>query len=186
MKVKILGAHNIESDNTGCISLLIDGVLAVDAGALTSNLSLAEQLKLKAVLLTHQHYDHIRDIPALGANFFLQENTFDIYSTQPVYDILSTHLLNEAMYPDYFSKPPEQPTIRFHTLEAEKTEPVTGYTVLTLSVNHAVPTAGYQVASADGRKVFYTSDTGPGLSGCWKVVRRNVLEPWQLAHPAPS
>ena len=41
MKIRILGAHNIESAKTGCTSFLIDDVLAVDAGALTRNLSFA-------------------------------------------------------------------------------------------------------------------------------------------------
>ena len=86
MKIRILGAHNIESAKTGFASFLIDDVLAVDASALTSSLSFAEQLKLKAVLLTHQHHDHIRDIPALGMNFYMLGNTITLYSTRPVYE----------------------------------------------------------------------------------------------------
>jgi ribonuclease BN (tRNA processing enzyme) len=175
MKIKILGAHNIASKETGCISLLIDDILAVDAGALVSSLSLKAQQNLKAVLLTHQHYDHIRDIPALGMNYYLHENTIDVYSTQSVYDILSIHLLNDILYPDYFTKPPEKPAIIFHTLEPGHTYPVAGYTVLPVAVKHAVPTVGYQITSADGKKIFYTADTGPGLSDCWREVSPDVL-----------
>lgn len=175
MKIRILGAHNIESAKTGFTSLIIDDVLAVDAGALTSHLSFEEQQQLKGVLLTHQHYDHLRDIPALGMNFFLQNNCIDIYATELVRLVLSAHLLNDILYPNYFKKPPEKPVIKFHTLEAGRTETVTGYTVLPVKVNHAVPTVGYQITSAEGKKVFVTSDTGPGLANCWKQVTPDLL-----------
>jgi ribonuclease BN (tRNA processing enzyme) len=38
-----------------------------------------------------------------------------------------------------------------------------------------VPTVGYQVTSADGKVVFYTSDTGPGLADCWQQVSPQLL-----------
>ena len=69
MKIHILGAHNCESKDTKLTSLVIDGRLVLDAGGLTSGLSLSDQEQLKAVLLTHQHYDHVRDIMALAMNF---------------------------------------------------------------------------------------------------------------------
>ena len=93
MKIQILGAHNCESQDTRLVSLLIDGVLAIDAGALTSSLSFKAQQKIKAILLTHQHYDHIRDIPALGMNSLLQETTISVYSTRAVRDALALRSL---------------------------------------------------------------------------------------------
>jgi ribonuclease BN (tRNA processing enzyme) len=175
VKIQILGAHNLESRDSRYISLLIDNVLAIDAGALTSGLSQAAQQKLKAVLLTHQHYDHIRDIPALGMNFYVHKNTMDIYTTRPVYNVLTTHFLNDIVYPDYMTKPPEKPTLRFIELQAGKEETIAGYTVLPVTVNHAVPTVGYQVTSADGKKVFYTADTGPGLAETWRQIAPDLL-----------
>jgi ribonuclease BN (tRNA processing enzyme) len=175
MHLKILGAHNIESRDTRCISLLIDDVLAIDAGALTSSLSLPAQQKLRAVLLTHQHYDHIRDIPALGINYYLYESTIDIYATRPVLEALSAHLLNDVIYPDYTEKPPERPAVRFHTVAPGRALTVAGYKVLPVSVHHAVPTVGYQVAAPGGKKLFYTSDTGPDLNEAWRQVTPDLL-----------
>jgi ribonuclease BN (tRNA processing enzyme) len=175
MKIRILGAHNIESSESRCISLLVDDVIAIDAGALTSSLSQAEQQKLKAVLLTHQHYDHIRDIPALGMNFYLHEKTMDIYTTQATYNVLSANLLNDIVYPDYMTNPPEKPALRFRKMEAGKEEIITGYTVLPVTTTHAVPTVGYQITSAGGKKAFYTADTGPGLADVWRQVSPDLL-----------
>jgi len=52
VKIKVLGAHNAESKHTRLTSLLIDDILAVDAGNLTSDLSFSEQGKIKAILLS--------------------------------------------------------------------------------------------------------------------------------------
>ena len=68
MEIQILGAHQLESKGTRLTSLLIDGTLAIDAGGLTSALSLPEQEKIKTVLLTHHHFDHSRDLVTLAAN----------------------------------------------------------------------------------------------------------------------
>jgi len=175
MQIKVLGAHNLESENTRFCSLLIDGVIAIEAGALTSGLSFTDQQKLKAVLLTHQHYDHIRDIPALAINYQEHDNTTDIYSTQPVYEALANHLLNNIIYPNFMERPLKKPAVRLHIVEPDTALSITGYAVLPVKVTHAIPTVGYQIASAEGKTLFYTSDTGPGLNECWELVSPDLL-----------
>jgi len=175
VKIQILGAHNIESRESRCISLLIDDVLAIDAGGLTSSLSRAQQQKLKAVLLTHQHYDHLRDVPALGINFSMYDSTLDIYATRATHNVLAAHLLNDIVYPNYMAKPPERPSLRARELQAGKEEKIDGYNVLPVTVNHVVPTVGYQITSADGKKMFYTADTGPGLADTWRQISPDLL-----------
>ena len=175
MNIKLLGAHNSESQSTRLLSLLIDDCLALDAGGLTSSLSLPAQQKLKAVLLTHQHYDHIRDVPALGMNFFLSGATITIYSISPVYDALAAYLLNGMLYPNFLERPQGNPTIRFTVIEPCGDEQIEGYSVLAVPVNHSVPAVGYQVTSPDGKVIFYTGDTGPGLADCWQQVSPQLL-----------
>jgi ribonuclease BN (tRNA processing enzyme) len=38
-----------------------------------------------------------------------------------------------------------------------------------------VPAVGYQVTSAEGKVVFCTGDTGPGLGECWGQVSPQLL-----------
>ncbi len=175
MNIQILGAHNCESQNTKLLSLLIDDSLALDAGGLTSSLSFPAQQKLKAILLTHQHYDHIRDVPAIAMNFYLSEATINIYSTLPVYDALTAYLLDGELYPNFLERPPGNPAIKFTVIEPLKTEQIEGYSILAVPVNHSVPAVGYQITSPDSKIVFYTGDTGPGLSGCWEQVSPQLL-----------
>jgi len=175
MKIRILGAHNIESRDTRHVCLLIDDTIAVEAGALTSGLSFAEQMKLAAVLLTHQHFDHIRDIPAIGMNFRLQGKQLALYGTQPVYEALTAHLINQELYPNFIESPPDNPSLRFTILEPGNPVKINGYTVLPVPVKHAVPATGLQVTAPDGKTVFYTADTGPGLADCWRQVKPELL-----------
>ena len=175
MNIRVLGAHHCESQDSKLVSLLIDDVLAIDAGALTSSLSFAEQQKLRAILLTHQHYDHIKDIPVIAMNALLHETTIDVYSTQSVYAALATYLLNDKLYPDFLKKPPDKPTIKFTLIEPHQLTQVGGYSILAIPVNHSVPTVGYQVTSPDGKILFFTSDTGPGLADCWQCVSPQLI-----------
>ena len=175
MDVQVLGAHNCESQSSRLISLLIDDVLAIDAGCLTSSQSFAAQQRLKAILLTHQHYDHIRDVLTLALNLALRNATINIYSIQPVYDALSTHLLDGKLYPKFLEQPPQNPTIKFTIIEACKVKQIEGYSILAVPVHHAEPTVGYQVTSSDGKAVFYTGDTGPGLAECWSYVSPELV-----------
>jgi len=165
----------MESKNTRHVSLLIDGVLAIEAGSITSSLTLSEQQKLKAILISHQHYDHIRDLPAIGINFSMFKNTITVYSTGPVYEVMTAHLLNNKLYPNYLERPPDKPAIRFEKVEAGKKREIDKYTVLPVTVNHGVPTVGYQITSSDGKVMLYTSDTGPGLADCWKQVSPELV-----------
>jgi ribonuclease BN (tRNA processing enzyme) len=175
MKIKILGAHNSESRNTRQICLLVDDVLALDAGGLTSVLSFRNQTRIKAVLLTHTHYDHIRDIPALAMNLYLRDMSVQIYTHQAVYDNLTRHLLNGTIYPAFHNRPTANPTLQFHILDPYREVKVEGYTILPVPVIHSVPAMGYQITSEDRQTIFYTGDTGANLSDLWSHISPQVL-----------
>lgn len=175
MKIRILGAHSAASANTGFTSVLIDDVLVVDAGNIVGSLSFEQQKKLQAVLLTHSHYDHMRDVPALGMSMFMMKASLDVYATEVVRNALFTYLVNDKLYLDFTKRPEEKPTMRIHTVESGKKETVAGYEVLPVDVKHSIPATGYQITSPGGKKVFVTSDTGPGLADTWKQISPDLL-----------
>ncbi len=175
MEILILGAHNIDTEKTRTMCLLIDKTLAIDTGCLTSSLSLEAQKALRAILLTHAHYDHVRDIPAIGMNRMLQNSPLDVYSIEPVFQEIKAHLLNDGLYPDFFRKPVKGPSLRSVRLEAGETKDIAGYRVTVVPMRHSIPAVGYQVTDADGHSVLYTGDTGSDNPEKWEKVKPDVL-----------
>jgi len=175
MEIRLLGAHNVESRDTEYACLLIDDIIAIDSGGLTARLSFAEQRALKAILVTHQHYDHIRDIPGLAMNLYASGDTVSVYGTAEVYGTLTKHLFDSEIYPNFLKRPQERPTLRFVEIGPDRNLKTEGYVIQSVLVEHAVPTIGYQVTSPEGKSLFYTGDTGPGLEECWQRVAPHLL-----------
>lgn len=176
MQIRVLGAHNVESATTRLTTLLIDDVLAVDTGSLTSSLSLQEQEKVSSILLTHCHYDHIRDIAAIALNISYFRKTIRVYSMANTLDVINNHILNNVIYPRFTEIPtPDNPPLRFCALEPYEVEDVDRYKVLAIPVQHSTSSVGYQIISEEGKSVFYSGDTGPGLSRCWAHISPQLL-----------
>lgn len=175
MDIRILGAHNWESLTSSCVCFLIDDTLAIDAGCLTSSLSIQEQQGLKAVVITHQHFDHIRDIPGIALNLFQCGASIQVYSTTKARDIIEANLLNGDIYPQFHKIPETKPTVYFNTIEPLEPQMVDGHNILAVPVNHFGTTVGYQISDKQGKSIFYTGDTGPGLSDCWRQISPQLL-----------
>jgi len=174
MQIRVLGAHNLESAASKMTCLLVDGVLAVDAGSLASGLAFSEQEKVRSVLVTHRHYDHVRDVAAMAINFSFIERNIRVYGDADTLKAISDHFLDGVVYPDFSRLPAANPALTYIPLEPLQEVEVDGYMVLPVPTNH-VSTMGYQVMSQDGRSFFYTGDTGPGLQSCWESVSPELL-----------
>lgn len=131
METRILGAHSIETKGFHMTSLLIDNILALDAGGLTSTLSLSEQQKIKAILLTHQHFDHSRDLVTFGANGAMNDNSVEIYAPSQTLDIINSCLLDGKIYIDFSKWPSEEnPFLQIKVIEPFKVQVIQGYKIL--------------------------------------------------------
>jgi ribonuclease BN (tRNA processing enzyme) len=126
--------------------------------------------------LTHGHYDHIRAVPAFAFNN--RKNTTKIFATPETFKILSSHLIDGVIYPKFTEKIPfflEKPSLEFVDLEPFIPVSVEGYQVLPLPVRHTIYAVGFEITSKDGKKVFYSGDTGPGLSALWEHISPHLI-----------
>jgi ribonuclease BN (tRNA processing enzyme) len=163
MEIRVLGCYGGELPGYRVSSFVVDGKLLLDAGAVTSVLRLSEQLRIEAILVTHTHLDHIRDIPFLAANLLGERTAHPIHivSTRPIIEGIKAHLFNDALWPDFTVLPSaESPVLKFMAIEPMVEVPVQDFTIRAIPVNHTVPAVGYIVHRGKSSMV-YTGDTGP-------------------------
>ena len=184
MEVRILGAHNLESRRTRHTCLLIDGVLALDAGSLASALTPAEQSRISAVLLSHSHFDHVRDIPTLGLATLSQPEPIEVYSLPQTLNAVHSNLLNWEIYPDLtVGINGNDPKFQFHSKEPAAEFSLLDYHVETVPVPHTVPSIGFIVTSSSGAAIAFTGDTQGGLQSFFRDPARPQLLFVELTFP---
>ncbi len=122
-------------------------MIAIDAGCLTSGLTLAEQSRLDAVLVSHGHMDHLKDLATLADNR-CQNNAppLVIASCKQTITILKKHFFNGLLWPDFAKIPSEsQPTITYRVLPPEKVTEIAGFEVQAIMVSHTIDSCAFLV-----------------------------------------
>lgn len=177
MLIRFLGCHHTETATARMASLLVNGTLALDAGALTSTLTSEEQSQIQGVLITHHHYDHVRDIPTLALGGYGSKVTLPVFGTPATLDFLKSHLLDGSLYPDFTEIPSaEEPRLRLIPLQPREEHEMCSFKITPTPVAHSVPAVGYTVTSSNKRSFFYTGDTnGEGLAGIWQALNPDLV-----------
>lgn len=171
MRVRVLGCHGGESASHRPASFLVDDVLALDAGALTRSLSLAEQARVDAIFLTHSHLDHLKGVPLLLDNVIGRRQTpVELLASAGTAAALEAHLFSGPLWPDFTRIPsPEAPAVRLRRVPANELVRVGKHELVIVPVSHTVECHG--VIVSDGTSaVAYTGDTGP-TQAFWDRVR---------------
>lgn len=168
MQIRILGCHGADclADATDRLArretcgFLIDDTVLLEAGTIGARLTLVQQRRIRFVLLSHLHFDHIKGLPTLADNLAEQfEAPLIIAATEPVIQGLMGHVFNNKVYPNFFALPDrKRPVLRAQVLEPGKPLRLGHLEVTPVPVNHAVPTVGYVIK--DCKTAFlYSGDT---------------------------
>lgn len=170
----MLGAYGGSSPWHRQTSFLLDGTVSLDAGALTQSLTLEEQARVRSIIITHSHLDHVASLPFLVENVFGRtKGAIEVVATKEVAGLLQDHLFNDAIWPDFTRIPNHLlPAITFRVIEAGVPFRVDGLMAMAVPVSHVVPTFGYLVWN-DGACVVFSSDTGP-TEALWAEARRRA------------
>jgi len=162
VRIRVLGAYGGSSPWHRQTSFLLDGTVSLDAGALTQSLTLEEQARVRSIIITHSHLDHVASLPFLVENVFGRTSgAIEIVATKEVAGLLQDHLFNDAIWPDFTRIPNHLlPAITFRVIEAGVPFRVDGLMAMAVPVSHVVPTFGYLVWN-DESCVVFSSDTGP-------------------------
>lgn len=181
MKVRVLGCHGSDqlvataertSLQCGTCGILFNDSVLIDAGTVGSRLHLDEQKRIRVVLLTHLHFDHIRSLPTLADNLVGEiDEPVVIASIPEVLKGLEAHIFNGEVYPDFFRLPDaKRPVFVAQPLEIGRERELFGMHVTPIAVNHVVPTVGY-ILRDDRSAVLHSGDTYQ-TDELWRVGRR--------------
>jgi ribonuclease BN (tRNA processing enzyme) len=179
LRVKFLGTHNTETRNTGYVSFLINDFIAFEAGSITSHLEFIEQKNIKALFVSHCHYDHVKCIPSLAFNLSRSNpsKSIPVFALPQTQQTIVSHLLDGVIYPEYSESYSYmgmkilelKPIANFESVEIE------AYKITALPVKHSVEAVGFEVIAEGGESLFYTGDTGPGLSQVWEHISPDAI-----------
>jgi ribonuclease BN (tRNA processing enzyme) len=166
--IRILGCHGSDarlqhatgSNRCSTCGFLLNETLLLDAGTVASKLSLSEQAQIRHIILSHLHFDHIKELPTLADNLSEQMSAPIVVAAIPeVIHGLQRHIFNTDVYPDFFSIPtPQRPTIASLYLKPGNVYSFSGVDITPILVNHTVPTTGFIVQDASSAFV-YSGDT---------------------------
>ncbi|ADO71245.1 MBL fold metallo-hydrolase [Stigmatella aurantiaca] len=172
MKLKVLGCHGGELPSCRTTCFLLDEVLALDAGALTSTLSLEQLCKVDDILIGHSHFDHTKDLPLL-ADLVIgrRDSPVTIHASRECARALRTSMFNNELWPDFTRIPTRKaPVLRIKSFRAGSTFQIGPYTVQSVPVSHPVESCGF-IISRGKTALAMSGDTGP-TDRLWKALNQ--------------
>jgi ribonuclease BN (tRNA processing enzyme) len=168
--VRALGPYGGSAPGYRLTSFLVDGETALDAGSLTDALPLSAQRRVRRIVLTHAHFDHIASLPLLIENLFGQSTPLEVFAPEPVLSVLSKDIFNDRIWPDFTRLPSRaRPSLRLRPISLGRPFRAGSVTFTPFAVSHVVPTYGYVVAKP-GRSVVFSGDTEP-TDRVWAAAR---------------
>lgn len=178
MKIQLLPSTFDESGSASprqhLSCFVIDDCVAIDAGSLAMATTDIQKEKIRDVILTHAHLDHIAGLPLFIDDLFAQlETPVCVYATSEVIEVLEKDVFNWDVYPSFSELENENGAVlQYYPFEIGKEFQVNHLTIKSVKVNHKVPTVGFIVT--DGKTTFALSSDTSKMKEFWKRV--NELE----------
>jgi len=174
MKFRVLGCSGGQVPGRNLSSFLINDSLLIDAGSITSVLNLPEQRRIRNILVTHVHLDHVMGLATMADNLFGNcENSIQVWGIDEVIGSLKSSFFNDSIWPDFTQMTSDVqpwPVITFRSMPEEEPTPIGDSTVAMVRVNHVVPSTAFFIEN-NNKTLLHVGDTGP-TERVWSVAKR--------------
>ena len=153
MHLRVLGCAGGSAPGVQLSSYLIDDVLAIDAGALTTGLDYEGQCRVEAIALTHGHLDHVWALPmTLVHRLGSTPPLCHLFGSAYTFETVQKHLFNERIWIDLSTARADDPDrVAWHVMEPNDTRTALDrYELTAIGLNHTVPCQAYRVRSETG------------------------------------
>lgn len=152
-------------------SYIINDSLAIDAGSLAIGLTHEEQLRIRSIVITHAHLDHIISLPLLVTDLFDElREPIHLYATPSDFDAVKEHLLNQRVWITMETmKNSHTELLAFHPMRAGESFSAEGLKITPIPVTHTILTHGL-IVEDDQTALLFTADTG-ATERIWQVAQ---------------
>jgi ribonuclease BN (tRNA processing enzyme) len=175
LKFRVLGCSGGQLPGYNLSSFLIEDSLLIDAGSTTAALSLAAQQKIRDVLITHIHLDHVMALGTLADNLYGKcKIPINVWSVGRVIDGLAKSLFNNRVWPDFTritGSTQRVPVLRLRRLHEGKPTKIGDHSITAIRVGHVVPTVAFFIESKK-HTLLHVGDTGP-TEKVWSFARKH-------------
>ncbi len=176
MKFQVIGCSGGQIPGHNLSSYLLDSTLLIDAGSITSVLDVEGQKKIRNILITHVHVDHIMGLATMADNLFGHcKTTINVWGASEVIASLKSLFFNDIIWPDFTQMTSDMqpcPVVTFHSMAEEKPSPVGESIVTMVRVNHVVPSSAFFIEN-NNKTLLHVGDTGP-TEKVWSLGRRKT------------
>jgi len=161
MKIKTLGCYGGQLPGKNLTGFLLNGDTLIDAGTVGLTADIKEQRGIKRVFLSHAHLDHTGGLPFYAVNIVSNKSEgVQVAGSQFTLDAVANHLMNGVTWPD-FTKIKNFggfPVFNYSALEPKVWHEIGGYKIMTVPVNHTIPTVGFLIGKGS-QYILYSGDT---------------------------
>lgn len=163
MRIRLLPGNVIHPKEVQTLtSYLIDEAVAVDAGSLGLALPMEDMARVRNIVITHTHMDHIASLPIFISEVFpFLDEPVTVFATRESIAAMRTHIFNGIIWPDFEGVTllnGRGPAVRFEEIIAGSPFSIGHLRFTAVCTNHTVPTVGLAIEDALAAVVL-SSDT---------------------------
>ena len=176
VKIKLLpstiDAAGLASPEQRLSCFVVDGRVCIDAGSIAIGLRAEERARVRDVIVTHPHMDHVATLPIFIDDLFgFLEEPVRVHATAEVCGLLVRDVFNGTVYPPFQNFDNGRTRVmEFVPFREGEEFRVAHLTMKAVAVTHIVPTVGL-VLSDGARTLAFSSDTS-ATEEFWRVVNR--------------
>jgi ribonuclease BN (tRNA processing enzyme) len=176
VKIKLLpstiDAEGRASPEQRLSCFVVDGRVCIDAGSIAIGLCSDERARVRDVIVTHPHMDHVATLPIFVDDLFgFLEEPVRVHATAEVCALLERDVFNGTVYPPFQNFDNGRTRVMEFVPFREGAEfRVAHLSVKAVAVSHIVPTVGLVLSDGE-RTVGFSSDTS-ATEEFWRVVNR--------------
>ncbi len=158
--------------NLHLTTYIVNERLAIDAGSLGLWDPVEEQAKIRHVLISHSHLDHLASLPLFVDNVCTRYgDPVTVHGSAAVLQSLQNDIFNWRVWPDFVGMTPEKGAfLKLSTLQSGEPIELEGLRITPVDVNHTIPTHGFIIEDA-AAAIVIVSDSGP-TDRIWELANR--------------